>query len=208
MPRYFLSSLLLALLGLLPTASSVRASQFDLIWADHWVVTTYPSNIGFTLADYGFGLVVNTGAADIEGPEFFGTTFTVVSSDPAVLMHVFINNPGPPITPIHPNEALGSVTAANAMLTTKLNHNETLHNTAGMQVLALNVSYPPGYVGSATFDVTMTMGGDVVHFRPVVDLRAGTGLAIDCPSASRTTSTPFSTPTRMKSWGKLKSEYR
>lgn len=208
MSRRFLFLALAVLISGLTSTSVARAATFDFIYADHLEVTTYPSNVGFTLAGTDIGLVVNKGSTDINAPEFFGTTFTATSSNPAVQPIPFINNPGPAVTPIHPDEALGSVSSFNTVLTTKLLAGETLHNTTPMQVISLQVNYPQGFSGQAVFDITMTMGGNLAHYSILADFTLGSAFDIRFPSAARVSSVPTATAARPTTWGAIKKLYR
>lgn len=207
-----LRRLLLAFLLAGPAAAAcalqARAATFDLIYADHIQVTTFPTNGGFTLAGTDIGLVVNKGVTNILAAEFFGTTFTASSSSPLVKPLPFINNPGPAITPIIPNEAIGSVSGANTVLTTKLLPGEIFANTTPYQVISLEVSYPPGFSGHAVFDITMTMGGVVATYSITADFTLGAMFNIVFPSASRISGVPLVTPVQTTSWGRIKALYR
>ena len=197
-------------LWLFTLASSAGAATFDVIWGDHISVTTYPSNIGFTLSGDDIALVVNKGPTDINGPEFFGATLTCTSTNPAVSGFPFINNPGPPITPIHPNQAIGSVTVENTVLPTKLLPGETFHNTSPLQVISLQVDYPSGFSGSTRLDLSMTMGGEIAHHSIQMTFTEGPfgTFAIHFDSAARTSAVPVPTPAKQTSWGRLKKLYR
>jgi hypothetical protein len=202
--------LLVVLIVTISLASVASAATFDLIWADRIDVTTYPSNSGFTLSGSDIALVVNKGLTDIGAAEFFGTSFTVTSSNPAVTADPFINNPGPAITPIHPGEAIGSVQGFNGVLTSKLLPGETFHNTAPLQVISLQVNYPVGFAGSTVFDLTMTMGGNVAHYSILANFTLGPfeqGLVISFPSAARVSSTTLPTAARTTTWGAIKKLY-
>jgi hypothetical protein len=194
-------------LGLLVAASTAHSATFDFIYADRIEVTTYPSNVGFTLAGTDFGLVVNKGITNIDGPEFFGTLFSASSSNPAVTMHPFINNPGPPIMPVLPNQAIGSVSPYNTILTTKLLPGETLHNTYDYQVISMQVDYPPHFSGSAAVDITMTMGGNLAHYTILLNFTAGSDFNLVLPSAARVSSVPLATAAKPTTWGALKALY-
>ncbi len=207
-------ALLVSALLLLVTsgiASRVHAATFDLIYTDV-VNVTFSSTGAITLAGTDFGLVVNKGTTDIGASEFFGTKFTVSSSRPEMALYPFINNPGPVITPIHPNQALGSVSGFNGVLTTKLLPGETLHNTAGLQVIAFELmrTYANTYAGPVAFDVTMTMGGNVARFTIVANVTLGgpADFAISFPSAARVSSVSTATPVRATTWGTIKTLYR
>ncbi len=189
-------------------ATPALAATFDVIWGDRIEVVTYPSNVGFTLAGTDIALIVNKGASNLDASEFFGATFTAASSNPAVQAYPFINNPGPPILPIVPNEALGSVTGLNAVLTSRLLPGESFRNTSPLQVIAIQVNYPPGFVGSAVFDITLTMGGERAHYSILANFTAGSQFSISFPSASRVSSIPLATGTHPASWGALKARYR
>ena len=197
-------------LSLITLASSAGAATFDVIWGDHISVTTYPSNIGFTLSGNDIALVVNKGSTDINGPEFFGAALTCTSTNPAVTGFPFINNPGPPITPIHPNQAIGSVSSDNTVLQTKLLPGETLHNTSPLQVISLQVDYPSGFSGSTRLDLTMTMGGEIAHYSIQMTFTEGPfgSFAISFDSAARTSAMPLPTAAARTSWGELKKLYR
>ncbi len=193
----------------LTLASAAHAATFDLIWADRLNVTTYPANVGFTLAGADIGLVVNKGLTNITAAEFFGATFTCTSSNPAVSAYPFINNPGPAITPILPNQALGSVlNGVNNVLTTKLLPGETFHNTAPLQVIAMQVNYPGGFAGVATLDLTMTIGTNTAHYAIQVTFVQGSNFALSFPSAARVSSTSIVTAVRHATWGTIKNLYR
>jgi len=186
-------------------ASAASAATFDLIWPDRIDVTTYPGNVGFA-TDY--ALVVNKGLTNVEAAEFFGASFTATSSNSAVTAYPFINNPGPAITPILPNEAIGSVAGFNSVLTSKLLAGESFHNTTPMQVIALRVDYPPGFSGSIVFGLTMIMGGNIVDYQILANFTLGSEFAISFPSAARVSSHSIPTAARVGTWGAIKRLYR
>jgi len=186
-------------------ASAASAATFDLIWPDRIDVTTYPGNVGFA-TDY--ALVVNKGLTNIEAAEFFGTSFTATSSNSAVTAYAFINNPGPAITPILPNEAIGSVAGFNSVLTSKLLAGESFHNTTPMAVNWIHVDYPPGFSGSVVLDLTMTMGGNVAYYQILANFTLGSEFAISIPSAARVSSRPIPTAAKSATWGAIKRLYR
>ena len=198
-------------LGILALALPAHAATFDLIYADHLQVTTFSSNTGFTLAGADIGLVVNKGATNIDGPEFFGATFAAASSNPLVQAIPFINNPGPPIMPVLPNQAIGSVDAENNVLTTKLVPGETLHNTSPSGVITIQVVYPPGFAGSVAFNISMTMGANVAHYTILADFTLGgasfSDFRIVFASAARVSSVPLATPAQATTWGAIKRLY-
>lgn len=194
-----------ASLVIIALTSTAGAATFDLIWPDRIDVTTFPGNVAFA-ADY--ALIVNKGLANIEAAEFFGTSFTANSSNPAVVAHPFINNPGPAITPILPNEAIGSLIDFSGLLTAKLLAGETFHNTTPLQVIVLRVDYPPGFSGSVVFDLTMTMGGNIADYQILANFTPGSDFAISFPSAARVSSFPIPTAVRAASWGAIKRLYR
>jgi hypothetical protein len=201
----WLSVISLATLALAPAAS---AATFDLIWADRIEVTTFPGNVGFTLSGTDIALVVNKGLTDIEAPEFFGASFEAISSNPLVNAHPFINNPGPSIMPLHPDEAIGSVSGLNGVLTSKLLPGETLHNTAGLQVVSLEVQYPAGFSGMVMFDLAITMGGNVAYYSILANFTLGSQFAISFPSAARASSSAVPTAAKTTTWGAIKRLYR
>jgi len=197
--------LCVASLAIIALTSTASAATFDLIWPDRIDITTFPGNVGFT-ADY--ALVVNKGLTNIEAAEFFGTSFTATSSNPAVTAQPFINNPGPAITPILPNQAIGSLIDFSGVLTAKLLAGETFHNTTPLQVIALHVDYPPGFSGSVVFDLTMTMGGNTADYQILATFTPGSQFAISFPSAARVSSHSIPTAARRGTWGAIKRLYR
>jgi hypothetical protein len=207
-----LPAALVALLCVFALASPSRSAAFDLIYTDHVDLTLPESGVGMTLADFGFGLVINKGATDIGAAEFFATEFTVVSSCPEMALWPFVNDPGIAVAPIHPNEAVGSVQAPNSVLTSLLVPGETLRNTQPLQVIAFMIerTWPGAYVGPVSFAVTMTMGDAVAHFTIHADvLPSESGeFAISFPSAARVSSESTTTPAATNTWGALKALYR
>ena len=198
-PRPVQAVLVLAFLGL---ASVASAATFDLIWTDHVTVTTYPFNSGFLTPD-DIALVVNKGSTDISGAEFVGASITGTSSNPAVHVDMFVYNYAVPDAPIHSNEAIGAVDTN--VLTAKLLPGETL---GPIWEIALSVTYPPNYSGSAQLDLAMTIGGDVAHYSIQVMFVAGSSFAISFDRSARTSAVPVATPVRPTTWGRLKRLYR
>jgi len=204
------STLALVALSLAALAPApALAAHFDFIFYDHYDLTLCTNGCGVSPAENDFGLVVNKGLTDVNGPEFFGTTFTVSSSEPSIKLTLFINDPGPVIMPIHPNEALGSGgPLLGSMLPALIQPGETYHDTSPLQVIGLAVSREFGsYSGPVTFNVTMQMGAEIASFTLHFDVHVGPS-AIGYLSAARVSSTIGPTPVAQASWGKLKSMYR
>jgi len=197
----------LSLAALAPAPA--RAAHFDFIYYDHYDLTLCLNGCGITLAGEDFGLVVNKGATNINGPEFFATTFTVSSSEPSIELTPFINNPGPAVTPILPNQAMGSGgPVLGSLLPALLQPGETYHDTSPFQVIAFEVQRTSGsYSGPVTFNVAMKMGAETASFTLHFDVHVGPH-AIGFLSAARTSSTTGPTPVAQVSWGRLKSMYR
>ena len=209
----FRSSLRFTLLGfaLLVLAPVAHAATFDLIYADQMNVTLCPNGCGITEVDNSYALLVNKGASDIGAAEFFGTTFTCTSSRPEMVLAPFINNPGPPVAPIHPNEAVGSLTSALGLLTPFLHPGETLRNTSPLQVISFQIERTGtnNFAGPVTFDVTMTMGTDVAHFMILANVTLGgpSEFALSYTHAARISSVPLATPAVATTWGAIKALY-
>jgi len=195
----------LALAFTLALASRAGAGTFDLIWGNRITVTTYPTNSGFNIYGRDIAIVVNTGSTDITGPEFRGATLTGTSTTPGIEVFLYID-PNVPIVPVHPNEATGSVVDFNAVLLTLLEPGETFHQTSPL--LSLEVSYPPGFSGSAQLVLAIAMEGDIAQFSIQMTFVAGTDFAIQFDSAGRTSAVPLPTAARQTSWGRLKKLYR
>ena len=204
------SMLALAALSLAALAPApALAAHFDVIYGDHVDLTLCLNGCGITLAGADFALLVNKGPTDINASEFFATSFTVQSSEPSITLIPFVNNPGPAILPIHPNEAIGSTgTLGTAIFPTLLQAGETYHNTAPLQVIAFEIERTSGsYSGPVTFNVTMKVGSEIASFAMHFDVHVGPH-AIEFLTAARVSSTTGPTPVAQVSWGKLKSMYR
>jgi len=199
-------------LGLLVLASTAHAATFDLIYTDRMDVTLCPNGCGITVTGDSYALLVNKGATDIGAAELFGTTFTYTSSQPEMVLVPFINNPGPPVAPIHPNEAVGSATSALGLLTPLLHPGETLRNTAPLQVLAFEIERTGinNFAGPVVFNVTMTMGTDVAHFTVLANVTLGgpSEFVLAYTHATRVSSVPLATAANVTSWGAIKKLYR
>jgi hypothetical protein len=212
MPPRLLPAALVMFLGVFALSSSSRSAPFDFIYTDHVDVTLCPNGCGIMLGDYGFGLVVNKGATDIDSAEFYATTFTAVSSRPELELWPFISDAGPAIASIQPNEAVGSVGPLNSVLTGLLLPQEALRNTQPAQVIVFKIGRTGTntYAGPVSFDVTMTTGGDVAQFVILADVKLGgtDEFALSFPSAARVSSQPTTTPVATRTWGALKALYR
>jgi len=191
-------------------ATAASATTFDLIYPNLMNVTL-PQGGGITLDGADFALLVNKGTADIEAADFFGATFTVVPSRSEIALYPFISSSYPAAAPVHPNEAVGSVIAWNAILESLILPDETFRNTARNQVLAFTIQRGfNSYAGPIVFDVTMTMGHAVVHFAISTNVALGDQgqYALSFPTVARVSSTTGATPTQQESWGRLKALYR
>jgi hypothetical protein len=201
--------LVLATAGL---ASRTHAATFDLIYADQMNVTLCPNGCGITVTGDSYALIVNKGATDIGAAELFGTTFSCTSSRPEMALVPFVNNPGPPVAPIHPNEAVGSAVTAIGLLAPLLQAGETLRNTAPLQVLAFEIERvgTNNYAGPVAFQVSMTTGANVAHFTILANVTLGgpSEFAFSYTHAARVSSIPIATPVRATTWGAIKTLYR
>lgn len=117
-----------------------------------------------------------------------------------------VENWAPPTTPVHSNEAVGNVSSLNAVLTTQLLPDETLHDRG--PVFSFFMRFPSGFLGSVALDLTMTIGANQAHYAMLVDFTPGDVFTIEFPSASRVSSAPLATPAVATTWGRLKSLYR
>jgi hypothetical protein len=191
-------------------ATRADAAHWDFIYTDRIDVTLCTNGCGITLAGTGYALLVNKGTTDISASQLFGATYTVESSEPSIRLWPFVNNPGPPVAPIHPNEAVGSVGpyANNGVLLPLIQPGETFRNTWDWQVFAFGISREYGaYSGPVRFDVTMNLGGESATFTIVADVHVGDH-AINFVSAARTSSNGPPTAAVATTWGQLKARYR
>jgi hypothetical protein len=198
---------LLLLLGVSKPASVWAADSFDLIYCDHVAYTFIPGQLGATLADYGFALIVNTASVPLESSALASASFSSSSSVPGIQLTPFVGNlPG--YAPIPPGVAIGSIRSQNAMLEDFLRTNEELRNTAPDQVLAWSFwrSAHVTYTGPVYFDVAVTVGEQQVRFQVEVDLQYGEPGSTSFLSASRVSSSGITAVAPM-TWGRLKDLY-
>src|SRR5262245_32028663 len=105
---------------------AAHASMYDLIFADSIVVVSPPGVTGFSYGN-DIALIVNTGPGIMGEVQLSGVTFTATSSNPAVDVYASILNTGPPVTPILPNEAVGTLLPGSP-LPAKVLPGETVRN--------------------------------------------------------------------------------
>lgn len=192
-------------------APVAQATHFDLIYVDRFDLTLCTNGCGLALGGEDFGLIVNEGASDIGYGELFSASFTSTSSHPDFTLTPFVNDPNfPVITPIHPQEAVGSVGPFlnSVVLLSQLLPGETHRNTYDAQFLAFHVTRLSGaYEGPVQFNVSMAVGGEEVQFVMLANVHVGESV-IHFTSAARTSSVPLPVPAARTSWGKVKALYR
>jgi len=188
------------------TPTSVHAATYDLIFADSMDVYSPPEISGFNTG-LDVAMIVNTGPTNIEAAELFGANFSATTTDPLVTAFPFINNPGPPVAPILPHEAVGTILPGSPLLDWVL-PGETARSTYPLQVFGLIVNYPAGYTGTVVIYTTMAMGIDVLQYYTVLVIQPGAEFNVSTAHASRGTSIPQPTPVRASSWGAIKKLYR
>jgi hypothetical protein len=204
----------LAAATITPSLAAASTSPWDFIYTDRLDVTLC-EGCGIGAAGKGFALLVNTGSADITAQEFFGASFSAVSSHPGFTFDAFINDPGSPVAPILAGEAVGGVTdevdavsGSTTILLTGLLPGEVFRNTYPEQVIGYRVwRLSSAYEGPVRFDVEMVMGDRIAFFTINADMHLG-GYYILFPSAARVSSVPLATPVARTSWGRLKALYR
>lgn len=181
------------------------ASNYDLIFADSMVVVSPPSTSGFSYGN-DIALVVNAGPGIIGEAELSGVTFTATSSNPAVAVQPSILNTGPPVTPILPNEAVGTLLPGSP-LPAKVLPGETVRNVFPVGLFWLSVGYPTNFAGTVLFDITMRMGIDVAHYFTVLTVIPGSEYSISVVHAGRVSSQTLPTAVRASTWGAIKRLY-
>ena len=180
------------------------AHAWDFIYVDQMDVTLCNNGCGITLAELGWGLIVNTGTSNIDACELFATTYESASTNPDFRLTPFINNPqNPPIPPILPDEAVGRGDPMFlALLQPGETHRETFHQFIAFQVDRLGLSNGP-----VNFFVSMFMGGERAQFIVRANFTSGPH-AISFSHAARVSSVPLPTATQNTTWGKIKAIYR
>jgi len=189
--KLFVSCLVLILLGFGLAASSF--ASFDFIYVDDMDVTLC-SGCGMMSSSISYGLLVNTGANNIDRMDIYSLLFTSTSSVDGFSLSLFGSNLSR-FAPIEPNEVLGSVvTGENEILLDLIQPDESFRNTKPFQVLAFDIERDDDniYVGDVYFDITMEMSGQSASFQThaYMDYRPNT-FEKNFLSATRVSSTPI-----------------
>lgn len=216
--RHWFPVCLLAL-GVL-ALSPARAAEFDFIYADEITIRAPLSDWGITLAGLDFGLIVNTGTSDMTATDLDAALFRV-DGVPVLPDATFPTiNPwlrpdfsylyyfGPNFTPIKPNEAVGSVIAANTLLTALVAPGETLRNSSPWQFVYYEIYGHDNSPGLVTFNVHLTMGGFRADFPMHVTLVDSPEFSTEFTHATRVSGIAGPSPAKPTTWGKLKRLYR
>jgi hypothetical protein len=213
--RSWTSGLLSLALFLVPTCALAATSPWDLIYADRLDLSLCGNVCGIYTNGLDVALLVNTGSSTISGDVLAGATFTVRSSRPEIGMRLYVSDPGPPMTPILPGEAIGSVvegdlfTGPNDILLGQLRPSETHHNTSGRKVLSIGVARTGfnDFEGPVHFDVEMTLGGSTAKFAIDADVRLG-DFRLEFARAARVAAASEISPVARASWGQVRARYR
>ena len=179
------------------------ARAWDFIFFDQMNVTLCNNGCGITLAEGGWALLVNTGTTNITASELFGASYEVVSTNPDFSLSPFINNPGQPVAPILPNEAVGNNWPELAAL---VEPGEAIR-LIPFQFLAFSVFRNGLSNGPVDFYVAMVMGGERANFIVHANFTSGPH-DIAFTHALRVSSVPLPTPVAHTTWGKIKAIYR
>ena len=200
------------LVAITPLRSHAASGPFDLVFVDNFDVTLC-SGCGITLAGLDYALLVNTGTTDITLDDLRAAQFSVVSSQPEISLHAFINIPNEEIVgAIHPGEAMGSVMTGNELLLDPLKPGETLRNLPEMQFMAFQIERLVGssYEGPVTFDIHMSMRDYELDYRLNAEVHEGDHaiMFLTATRAVRKSALLAATPARSSTWGELKRRYR
>ena len=85
---------------------------------------------------------------------------------------------------------------------------ETARNVYPIGVFWFFADFPAGFSGTVSFDITMTMGGDVAKYSTLLSIDQGPVYSIAVVGAGRVSSVPLATPIRATTWGAIKQLYR
>jgi len=211
-------ALVLALGVLLPSLS--HAAPFDFIYADQITMRAPLASWGITLAGLDFGLVVNTGLANLTANDLYAAEFTVdgVPQWPDTTNPVIDPwlRPGfnsgylfhPSFQPIAPHEAVGSVPTPPSVLTALVAPGETFRNSYPAQFVYFEMGGTGNAPGVVRFDVHLRIGDERADFPIFVTLIDDPSYLITFEHAARVSGVPLAVATRPTTWGKLKSLYR
>ena len=212
--RSWMSGLSLAVF-LVPATAAAATSAWDLIYADRLELTLCDNVCGIYTNGLDVALLVNTGNANITGVDLAGAKFTIQSSRPEIGMRLYVDDPGAPMTPLPPGEAIGSVVAGDAftgpndILLGKLGPTEIHRNTSGVKVLSIGVQRRGfnTYQGPVRFDVEMTLGGSTARFAIDANVRLG-DFRLEFARAARVRAASEVSPVARASWGEVRARYR
>lgn len=208
-------SLGLAAFALLLGCAAWAADRCDIIVVDHFLVKsyTYPEPWGGDIgAGFASGLIVNTGTVPITVDEIWGLEGTcgATSVEPPGRVRLDLLPAAFGLgSDLLPGQAVGTITGLNDTLLTFLQPGEVLRDTGGSSAgLGWGFEHELGYAGSARFDVTATLGGQVIQFAVQVDVQqvAFEERGLEVLGVTRLSS--GSVPTARTTWGRLKALYR
>ena len=187
--------------------------RFDLIIFNHDQVQTF-ANLGgdFAIVHEG-GMLVNTGTQPITALDLIRPPVTVTKDNPQSPVQYSLSVMVDELTPIMPGEAVLCGDADSDMVRQLLQPGETLRSVCPTHTIGYsvrNLAYP-GVEGPVSFQVSLSIGGQTVHFPVTFDVQRipdpETWTPLRHAGVIRVSSdgTIAAKPT---TWGKLKVLYR
>ncbi len=199
--------LLAAALCFAPAANPAHARPFDLVYADR-VDVSLCEGCGITLAELGFGILVNTGPVSITHAELNAAQFSCVSSVPGISMTPFLTVQDSASSALAAGHARGP---GLPLFLPLLAPGEVLDDTYAVprQFLAFSIDREFGttYAGPVNFHVTMQLVEAWIEF----DILAQVSLSdfsIQFTHATRQSAISPPVAARSSTWGAIKSLYR
>jgi hypothetical protein len=195
------------------SSETSAADRFDVVVINHILIRTYTQPDLPTGGGYSFvcGLIVNTGTTPITNAAIVGARLSGVAAAGNIpwgpgAYHFLIMADAGLASDLLPGEAVGYVNAWTDTLLTLLQPEEAFRNEGA---LVMQVSYYGYFAGALCYDVTMSLGGQEVHFPVQVDVvQVPSGQqGAEVLGAVRVSSSPV-VPALATSWGRIKSLYR
>jgi hypothetical protein len=201
-----------SLVGVLSPAGSA-ADRFDVVVVNHILIRAYtqpslPTGGGLS---FQCGLIVNSGTTPITASEVFGSRLSGIATAGDIpwgpgIYHFLMGTDFELASDLMPGEAAGCVIPFADTLLTLLQPGEVVRNEGSF---GMQVSYRGYFVGALCYDVTMTLGDEVVRFPVQVDV-------VQVPNGQQgeeilgvvRVGSSSVVPALAMSWGRIKSLYR
>jgi hypothetical protein len=213
--RTLISSLCALLLAAVLSSQTTAADRFDLVVINHVLIKAYMDPLLYGQGmSFSCGLVVNSGTIPITTSDIDNAQYSAIVTEGYVgwgPYHFMMLGTGVGLeSDLLAGQAVGKVFAWNDTLSSFLTPGEVLRQAAPTgSAVTMIYGWRTNVEGTSRYDMTMNLGGQVVHFPEQVDVVAvpyeQQGVVI--LGVLRVSSSTV-VPALTTSWGRIKSLYR